>query len=36
MPSKNRYYRHSKISKAKFRRLLRLFAMDLTATDAAQ
>ncbi|PJK08269.1 IS1595 family transposase [Lysobacteraceae bacterium NML95-0200] len=36
MPSKNRYYRHSKISEAKFRRLLRLFAMDLTATDAAQ
>ncbi|PJK06289.1 IS1595 family transposase [Lysobacteraceae bacterium NML95-0200] len=36
MQSKNRYYRHSKISEAKFRRLLRLFAMDLTATDAAQ
>lgn len=36
MPSKNRYYRHSKISEAKFRQLLRLFAMDLTATDAAQ
>ncbi|RMX10954.1 IS1595 family transposase [Allofranklinella schreckenbergeri] len=36
MPSKNRYYRRSKISEAKFRHLLRLFAMDLTATDAAQ
>ncbi|PJK15342.1 IS1595 family transposase [Lysobacteraceae bacterium NML07-0707] len=36
MLSKNRYYRHSKISEAKFRHLLRLFAMDLTATDAAQ
>ena len=36
MPSKNRSCRHSKISEAKFRHLLRLFAMDLTATDAAQ
>ncbi|PJK14014.1 IS1595 family transposase [Lysobacteraceae bacterium NML07-0707] len=36
MPIKNRYYRHSKISESKFRQLLRLFAMDLTATDAAQ
>ena len=36
MPSGNRYYHHSKISEAKFRHLLRLFAMDLTATDAAQ
>ena len=36
MPSKNRSSRHSKISEARFRHLLRLFAMDLTATDAAQ
>ena len=36
MPSKNRYYHYSKISEAKFRHLLRLFAMDLTATDVAQ
>ena len=36
MPIKNRYYRYSKISESKFRQLLRLFAMDLTATDAAQ
>ena len=36
MPSKNRYYRHLKISEAKFRHLLHLFAMDLTATDVAQ
>jgi hypothetical protein len=36
MTGKNRYYRHSKISQAKFCQLLRLFALDLTATDAAQ
>ena len=36
MPSKNRACRHSEISEAKFRHLLRLFAMDLTATDATQ
>lgn len=36
MVGKNRYYRRSKISEAKFRQLLRLFAMDLTASDAAQ
>jgi len=36
MPDKNKYYRHSKISEAKFRHLLRLLAMDLTASDAAQ
>ena len=35
-PWKNRYYRHSKISEARFGQLLRLFAMDLTATDAAR
>ena len=32
----NRYYRRSKISGARFRRLLRLFALDLTASDAAR
>ena len=36
MPGKNKYYRHSKISEAKFRHLLHLFAMDLTATDVVQ
>lgn len=36
MAGKNRYYRRYKISEAKFRRLLRLFALDLTASDAAQ
>ena len=36
MPDKNKYYRHLKISEAKFRHLLHLFAMDLTATDVAQ
>ena len=35
-PGKNRYYRRSRISEARFRRLLRAFALDLTATDAAQ
>jgi transposase len=33
---KNRYFRHSKISEAKFRQILRYFAMDLTATDCAE
>ena len=32
----NRYYARSKISEARFRRLLRLFALDLTAADAAR
>ena len=36
MTGKNKYFRRSKISEAKFRQLLRLFAMDLTATDTAQ
>lgn len=36
MTTKNKYYRRAKISEAKFRQLLRLFCMDLTATDAAQ
>lgn len=33
MTQKNRYYSRSKISEAKFRQLIRYFAMDLTATD---
>ena len=36
MPRKNRYYRRSKISEVKFRQLVRLFALDLTATDTAE
>lgn len=34
--SKNRYYRRSRISEKRFRGLIRAFAMDLTATDAAE
>ena len=36
MQLSNRYYKCSKISEAKFRYLLRLFALDLTASDAAR
>jgi transposase len=36
MQQLNRYYRRSKISERKIRQLLRHFALDLTATDAAQ
>lgn len=32
---KNRYYKRSRISAAKFRHLMRCFAMDFTATDTA-
>ena len=32
----NRYYRRSRIAEWKFRLLLRYFALDLTASDAAQ
>jgi transposase-like protein len=32
----NRYYKSAKITEAKFRQLLRLFALDLTASDAAR
>lgn len=32
----NRYYRRSRIAEAKFRQLLRYFALDLTATDTAE
>jgi transposase len=33
---RNRYYKFSKIKEAKFRRLLRAFALDLTAADASR
>lgn len=33
---KNRYYKNSKISEARFRRLLRAYALDLTASDSAR
>ena len=36
MIGKNRYYRSSNISEAKFRQIVRLFALDLTATDTAE
>lgn len=36
MIGKNRYQRRSEISEAKFRQLVRLFALDLTATDTAE
>ena len=36
MQSTNRYYKCSKTSTLKFRCLLRLFALDLTASDTAR
>jgi transposase len=36
MQPTNRYYKCSKLSEVKFRYLLRLFALDLTASDAAR
>jgi transposase len=36
MAQVNRYYRHAKISESKFRQLLRYFALDLSASDAAR
>ncbi|MBX2850547.1 MAG: IS1595 family transposase [Phycisphaeraceae bacterium] len=33
---KNRYYRRSRIAEKQFRRLIKAFAMDFTATDAAE
>lgn len=36
MAGKNRYYRRSKISEARLRQVVRLFAMDVTATDTAE
>lgn len=35
MVMQNKYYRRSKISEAKFRQVIRCFALDLTATEAA-
>ena len=35
MNYKNRYYLRSKISEAKFRRIVKYFALDLTATECA-
>ena len=32
---KNKHYRRSKISEAKFRQIVRHFALDLTATECA-
>jgi len=34
--TKNRYYKHSRISEAKFRQVVRGFALDLTATETAE
>jgi transposase len=36
MTTKNRYARRSKISEAKFRALVKLFALDLEATQIAE
>jgi transposase-like protein len=36
MISKNRYYCHSRISEAQFRRLIKCFALDCTASTAAE
>jgi len=33
---KNRYYKNSRISEARFRRLMKAIALDLTASDAAR
>ena len=35
MIGKNRYFRRSKISEAKFRQIVRCFALDLTAGECA-
>lgn len=36
MKAKNRYYSRSRISEAKFRQIIRFFAMDFTASDTAK
>ena len=36
MIQKNRYFRRSKLSEAKFRQIVRYFALDLTATNCAE
>jgi len=32
---KDRYYKNTRVSKARFRRLMKAFALHLTASDAA-
>jgi transposase-like protein len=36
MKAKNRYYCRSRIAEAKFRQIIRFFAMDFTASDTAK
>jgi transposase-like protein len=36
MVNKNRYYKHSRISAAKFRQIVRHFCLDFTASDTAK
>ena len=36
MKAKNKYYSHSRITEAKFRLIIRFFAMDFTASDTAK
>jgi hypothetical protein len=36
MKAKNRYYSCSRITEAKFRQIIRFFAMDFTASDTAK
>jgi transposase len=36
MDTKNRYYRRSRINEAKFRQLVRCFALDFTASSTAE
>ena len=36
MKAKNRYYSRSRITEAKFRQIIRFFAMDFTASDTAK
>lgn len=36
MKAKNRYYFRSRIAEAKFRQIIRFFAMDFTASDTAR
>ena len=36
MKAKNRYYSRSRIAEAKFRQIIRFFAMDFTASDTAK
>jgi hypothetical protein len=36
MKAKNRYYSRSRIAEAKFRQIIRFFAMGFTASDTAK